>query len=467
MKVSKKIISYLLIAAMIITTFNYSAVGTNAATALKLRSSKKVTMVVGDSGKLISTNVASSKLTYKTSNKKVATVSKTGKIKPVSAGVAKITVKAKDGSGSVKVKVTVNPGKVKGVSATEVSNTSIKVSWKKAKNVTGYEVYQSTSANGTYKKVATVKSASTTFNNLAPSKTYYYKVKAYRKVGSKKYVSELSGNNKNEEGGTTRQSAKKYANSAKTYQLKWSDEFNYTDIEKIRDNWVYEVGIGPNADGWGNAELEYYTDGENVALQNGSLILFPKYDSSNSERPITSARLTTYGKRTFKYGKIEFRAKLPSLPQAWAACWMLGNGNRWPRTGEIDVFETLYGHANLVPQSIHCWKYCGMKGHQPNKHGDTLVSTSSTEYHTYAAIWTENAITFTIDGKETWTYNPLKYTRTVNEDVWPFDQPFYLIMNVAIGGTLGGGNEIITKNNLPALNTDSAKMYIDYVRVYQ
>ena len=157
---------------------------------------------------------------------------------------------------------------------------------------------------------------------------------------------------------------------------------------------------------------------------------------------------------------------------------MLGTNGGWPANGEIDILETTSQPSKtVIPQSIHCPAFNGMPSspdnpHGPNKHEDTYVGTATSEYHTYGIEWTSNLIKFTIDGKYTWSYDPTKYAGgTGIPRIWPFNGPQYLIINCAIGGTLGGpvGTNYWTKAEVKNKTNQVYRdfMYVDYVRVYQ
>jgi beta-glucanase (GH16 family) len=230
-------------------------------------------------------------------------------------------------------------------------------------------------------------------------------------------------------------------------KLVWSDEFN-RDGAPDTSNWVYDIGHGHN--GWGNNELQYYTnEASNIIVKDGTL----RIEAIKKDGKWTSARLKSQGKRNWTYGKIEFRAKLPVGKGSWPALWMLGESitsKGWPLCGEIDIME----HVGRNPAVVQCAL------HTKASHGDTVnkqsktVSTFNTEFHTYAADWKEDRIDFYIDDQLYYTYKPAEK----NEEQWPFNNPFFIIMNVAIGGGFGGDVD-------PALT--NAKMEVDYVRVYQ
>lgn len=466
MKGLKKITSFILVIAMVVTLCGIN--NSTADAAVTIFYGKKMKVSVGKSDSIA---VKQKGAKFTSSNKKIATVSKKGKVTGKKVGTCKITVKV--GKSKKTCTVTVIPDRVvlkSAVLAAENSN-AVKVTWNKVKGATGYYVYYSTKKSGGFKKVNVKggKKTSATINNLTSGNTYYFKVKAYAKAGKKTLTS---------------QSYSKNVLSVKVWKLLWSDEFNYTDKSKILENWSYEEGHGVNG-GWGNSEVQHYTNtGNNVSLTGTALVIQPKYEYIESEKKYeyTSARLVTKGKKQFKYGKIEFCAQVPSAQGTWAATWLLGQKNNWPYSGEIDVMETLSNTKtgifalDRIPQTIHNGKFNGMSTSSGPKNATTTVPGSTTGYHRYGIIWDEKTITFTIDGKKTWTYDPSLYVPqgdgTGNNDIWPYNDYFYLIMNVAIGGTLGGS--IVGANGIEKtiINKDEVigpkgRMIVDWVRVYQ
>jgi len=238
--------------------------------------------------------------------------------------------------------------------------------------------------------------------------------------------------------------------------LIWSDEFDGTGLPNSTF-WGYDIGAG----GWGNQEIQSYTNSTaNVRQENGSLVIEAKKSGSSW----TSARVKTQSKISFKYGKIIFRAKLPSGSGTWPALWMLGENITsvgWPTCGEIDVMEHAGKNQNVVQAALHT---PSSNGNTVNK-GSKTISTASTEFHEYSVSWNATRIAFYIDGILFYTYNP----SPKNAANWPFDANQFLIMNIAMGGTFGSDPAFETgglKNGIdPALT--SAKMEIDYVRVYE
>lgn len=226
--------------------------------------------------------------------------------------------------------------------------------------------------------------------------------------------------------------------------LVWSDEFN-TPGSPDPTKWTYDLGAG----GWGNNELEYYTSRtDNAIVSNGTLKIIAKKESYSGSN-YTSARLKTQGLYAFKYGRIDVSAKLPASIGTWPAIWMLGNNIStvgWPACGEIDIMEQNGNNKNIVYGTLHYPQ-------QVNQYGDgatTSVANASTAFHKYSAIWSPTTIQLLVDD--------VVYYSLPNNSNFPFNQNFFIILNVAMGGTLGGTVD-------PNFTTD--QMEIDYVRVYQ
>jgi beta-glucanase (GH16 family) len=228
--------------------------------------------------------------------------------------------------------------------------------------------------------------------------------------------------------------------------LVWFDEFN-TDGAPDAAKWGYNLGTGDN--GWGNNEKQNYTNSAtNVIVQGGSLKITAKKESSGGEA-YSSARLVSDNKFKFKYGKIEVRAKLPTGAGTWPAIWMLGQNyatNPWPACGEIDIMEHVGNNQNVIHGTLH---YPGRFGGSADT-GSKTIANVSTEFHVYKAVWSPASIKIYAD--ETLIHS------VANSASLPFNSDFFLILNVAMGGNLGGNID-------PAFTQSS--MEIDYVRVYQ
>jgi len=228
------------------------------------------------------------------------------------------------------------------------------------------------------------------------------------------------------------------------YKLVWSDEFDVNGTPSP-SKWTYDLG----GNGWGNSELQYYTNrSENVIVQ-GGVLKIKAIRESYSGSAYTSARLLTNGLYSFKYGKVEASAKLPAGAGTWPAIWMLGSNigtAGWPACGEIDIMEHRGSELNKIFGTLH---YPGRSG--GNADGNTkTISNASTEFHLYKVEWTSTSIDIYVD-------NQLIHT-VANSNKIPFNHNFFIIMNVAMGGTFGGAVD-------PAFT--SATMEVDYIRVYQ
>lgn len=245
--------------------------------------------------------------------------------------------------------------------------------------------------------------------------------------------------------------------SGNTWKLVWSDEF---ETEGLPDTtkWAYNIGNW----GWGNNELQYYTNSkaQNARIENGNLIV-EAHPLEDSER-WTSARLTTQGKTSFLYGKIEFRAKVPKGLGTWAAGWLLGDSYQdelsWPYCGEIDVLECVGFEINEEGfgknhSSCHTPAYYFKKGNQITS--EIPVDSMDTEYHLYSVEWYPDRVEAFLDGEHYYTYD-----KTANALEWPFTQPQNIIINLAIGGGWGGLMGVDT-------NMGSQQYIVDYVRVYE
>lgn len=230
---------------------------------------------------------------------------------------------------------------------------------------------------------------------------------------------------------------------AQNWQLVWSDEFNGS----IGPDWVFETGNGSG--GWGNNELQYYRR-ENASIEDNALVITARREDFGGFR-YTSSRLKTQGLKTFKYGRIEARMKLPSFAGAWPAFWMLGANLPqvgWPASGEIDIME----HVNAedvsygtIHWSDHNNTYAQYSGHTP---------VTVQDWHVYAVEWDANAIRWYVDGTK---FHEASIQNSIN-GTEEFHRDFFLLLNFAIGGNWPGFN--VDESRLPA------KTHVDYVRVY-
>lgn len=240
------------------------------------------------------------------------------------------------------------------------------------------------------------------------------------------------------------------------WKLVWSDEFNGEGLPDLY-KWTYDVGNW----GWGNNEPQYYTESrtENARQENGYLIIEARKKDMGQEW--TSARLTTRGKISFIYGKIEFRAKVPVREGTWAAGWLLGDSYRdeisWPYCGEIDVLECVGREIDDETGDGLNHASCHTRGFyfkQGNHISNIIpVQNMKDEFHTYSIEWYPDGIYAFIDGKKYYTYDKLKGLLE-----WPFNTPQNLIINLAMGGGMGG--------NIDS-EIESQQFILDYVRVYK
>lgn len=230
-------------------------------------------------------------------------------------------------------------------------------------------------------------------------------------------------------------------------KLVWAENFNGKTLNK--ENWNIELGDGcPNC-GWGNNERQIYT-ADNHNLSKGKLIITAKKEGDK----YTSTRITTKSKKEFKYGRFEARAKLPVGYGIWPAFWMLGSNISevgWPKSGEIDILEYVGREPHMVFTTLHT----------QDSHGNS-INTQKTKFpdiekgfHRYALDWSINKMEFFIDDILVYTFNPI----SKDENTWPFNQPFYFIINMAIGGDFGGPK--VDDSIFPQ------DFIVDYVRVYQ
>ncbi len=235
-------------------------------------------------------------------------------------------------------------------------------------------------------------------------------------------------------------------------QLVMSDEFDVNGAPNS-SLWGYNIGTGSN--GWGNNELQYYTNRpENIRVEDGMLkitALNQPYLGSS----YTSARILTKGKFEQKYGRIEARIKLPWGKGLWPAFWMLGADSdtvAWPQCGEIDIMEYLGNNPTTVLGTVHGPGYSG--GQSISKSYTLPNSRFDTDFHIFGIEWDENYINYYVDD--------VLYNQITPEDVpgeWVFNKPFYIILNMAVGGNLPGSPN--SETSFPQT------MYVDYVRVYQ
>ncbi|HSW59127.1 MAG TPA: glycoside hydrolase family 16 protein [Dehalococcoidales bacterium] len=232
------------------------------------------------------------------------------------------------------------------------------------------------------------------------------------------------------------------------WKLIWQEEFEGSEINL--KNWTFDIG----GDGWGNNELEFYKRGpENVRLINGLLVIEARAESFGG-RDFTSARLKTQGLQSWTYGRFESRIKIPAGQGVWPAFWMLGEDIAqigWPDCGEIDILENIGKEPNRVHASAHSKDYFASHSLTGSMEIDTPLSE---DFHIYAIEWDENEIRWFLDEEE--------YFHISKSEVpggWAFNKPFFIILNLAIGGNWPGAPDETT--------IFPKQMLVDYVRVYQ
>ncbi len=238
------------------------------------------------------------------------------------------------------------------------------------------------------------------------------------------------------------------------WKLIWSDEFDGDSINLNNWNFVlWEAGRVNNE--W----QQYVNDTAYYTIADGKLHIKAIQTGENQKGGYTSIRLNSKSKQEFKYGRIEFRAKMPAShgKGTWPALWMLGSNHDeigWPKCGEIDIME----YVGYMPDTTHNNVHTQFQHGSTDYHATIPLATAEEEFHNYGISWTKDVIQFYIDTPEniTNTYSPEVKTA----DNWPFDQPFYLIMNFAVGGNWGGKNGV-DETIFPQ------EMIVDYVRVYQ
>lgn len=243
----------------------------------------------------------------------------------------------------------------------------------------------------------------------------------------------------------------------RNYQLVWEDNFEGA-VGKSPDasKWTYDIGVGPGNDGWGNSELQYYTNRpENVSLDGAGNLAITARRESYAGRAFTSARINTKGVFSQAYGRFEARIKMPWGPGIWPAFWMLGSNIdqiSWPKCGEIDIMEYRGQEPNLVHGTLHGPGYSG--GAAITKSFGFTNNRFDVDFHLYAVEWGEDYIDFYVDDN---LYQRLRSADLPGE--WVYNQPFFTILNLAVGGNYVG---------FPTTQTPFPQtMLVDYVKIYK
>lgn len=239
------------------------------------------------------------------------------------------------------------------------------------------------------------------------------------------------------------------------YTLVWGDEF---DRDGLPDpaKWAYDTGR--NKEGWYNNEKQYYAGprAENALVRGGRLVMTARLETLNQMpdwggQKYTATRLVTRGRADWTYGFFEIRAKMPCGKGTWPAIWLVGSGGRWPEDGELDILEHVGSNPERISSAVHT----------PAGSGGTAVSGKARlpdacrAMHDYQMLWTEHGVWFGVDGVMHWHY-PKK--QAADPKGWPFDRPQFMILNIAVGGDLGGA---VDDAAFPVT------MEVEHVRVYQ
>jgi beta-glucanase (GH16 family) len=233
------------------------------------------------------------------------------------------------------------------------------------------------------------------------------------------------------------------------WKLAWNDEFDGPALDAR--NWTFDIG----GTGWGNEEWQYYTNRpQNARLENGFLVIEARQEDYRGRR-YTSARLKTQGLQSWTYGRMEARLKVPFGQGIWPAFWMLGSDIPrvgWPACGEIDIMENIGREPGVVHATLHGPGYSGDRGVTGLY---TLPDGAfSDDFHTFAVEWEAAEIRWYLDGALYQTKSPADMP-----EAWVYDHPFFIILNVAVGGTWPGYPDETT--------VFPQRMLVDYVRVYQ
>lgn len=259
--------------------------------------------------------------------------------------------------------------------------------------------------------------------------------------------------------GCARRSAHGVASPTPGWRLVWSDEFDYEGPPDPA-RWGYDVG----GHGWGNQELQFYTEGrlENARVEGGRLVVEARREPFGG-REYTSARLVTKGRGDWTYGRVEVSAKLPTGRGTWPAVWMLPSQRAygaafWPDNGEIDIVEHVGFDPDVVHASVHTRAYYHSIGTQ--KTARTIVPDARTAFNVYAVEWEPGEIRGYVGGRHYFTFPNERLTDPAADyRQWPFDKPFHLLLNVAVGGGWGGAQGV-DESIWPQ------RLEVEYVRVY-
>lgn len=241
------------------------------------------------------------------------------------------------------------------------------------------------------------------------------------------------------------------------WELVWSDEFESGSLD--RDNWTYQLGTGSQygLNGWGNNELQYYTEREdNIFIQDNKLHIVAR-EENHEGMSYTSARIRSKDKADFRYGRYEIRARLPKGRGLWPAIWMMPTESvygGWPQSGEIDILELVGHEPDVVHGTVHYGSPWPDNQHTGGRF-ELDEGTFNDDFHTFALEWIPDRIRWFVDDQLFFQVTP----NNLSPQPWPFDQYFHFIMNVAVGGNWPGNPDGTTE--FPQ------EMVVDYVRVYK
>lgn len=466
-KMMKQALIFVMAIAMVLT-FAVPPLQAEAATPKKVKkvilkigssvvTNKKYTMTAGQK-KIVKVTVApkaaKKKVTFKSSNKKAAAISKKGEITAKTAGKSKITVTVM-GKNKQKVKKYINLVVKKKPVPKEIA-------------VTGVSATVTPSSIGAGEK-AQIKAVVSPANATNKTLTYSSGNKAVADVDSKGTVTGISAGTavitvKSVNGKTANVSINVKENtdlSYDGYKLMWEDQFDADSLN--RGDWNVEL----HDPGWVNNELQAYVDSEeNIYLKDGNLVLKPvEKKSEDGSVSYTSGRVNTQNKHDFKYGLFEARVKVPKGQGFLPAFWMMPTNEnlygQWPRCGEIDIMEVLGNKTDTSYGTIHYGNPHSES--QGNYTLDKDAKDFSAEYHVFDVEWTPGKISWYVDGKLIHTEDDwYSATEGQGEITYPapFDQPFYIILNLAVGGNWPGNPDETT-------DIKNSAFYIDYVKAYQ
>lgn len=409
------------------------------------------------------------KVKFTSSNNKVATVSTKGKIKAIKAGFASITVESvtdKEKSAVIAVRVgtpiekisvnmdsvTLEQGETTSLEATISPN---KASYKKIRYITSNQSVATVSSNGKITAIAagTADVTAMAMDGSEKKSTCTVTVKDTTVPLPPTPSTDTTGNQNN---------VPSNPEPEDEYKLVWNDEFNGTELNL--NDWNYET----REPGWVNNELQEYTDSaDNIYVKDGNLVIkaikTTRNDNEVATDYYTSGKVTTQNKHDFTYGKFEIRAKGVQGQGLWPAIWMMAADEnfygQWPKCGEIDIMEILGNQPEKIYGTIHYGE-----PHKEQQGTYTLSNgTFADDYHTYMVEWEPDEIRFYIDGNLYHKVNDW-FTKVEGKGEVaypaPFDQPFFLQLNLAVGGNWPGNPDNTT-------DFDNAEFKIDYVRVYQ